>query len=305
MPIGYHLPVIVHHKAALDGQTNPPNTLEAIDACLTAGAPVIEIDATALADGDYLLVHDYLLETETTGLGLVAACTEEEARDLFVRSQHGPEYHVPLLSDVVHLFTARGGSSRLQIDFKSLLPFTNDEPLRRLIRIIAPLGDRVIVSSIADWQLRKLRTLAPDLPLGLDIQFYLDWRPPDETPDAHAFPQHYGAYGYYDDHPIALGRIWSTADYLRDRCGMLLGLVPKVSAFYVRHQMLAQSLEDGFNWVDMLHAAGIQLDAWTMDIGRPSAEANLRPLVQSGVDMITTNTPRAMEAALESIEQTP
>src|SRR5258707_14180987 len=72
-------PVIVHHMAALDGQPFPPNSLEAIKACLDAKASFIEIDVTALADEDYLLVHDPILESETTGNGPVGTFTAEGA----------------------------------------------------------------------------------------------------------------------------------------------------------------------------------------------------------------------------------
>lgn len=292
-------PLIVHHKAALDGQAYLPNTLEAVGACLAADAPVIEIDATALQADDYLLVHDEMLETETTGSGPVAACSLAQARGLYVRDQAGRSpYHAAILSDVVQLFQTHGGTSRLQVDYKNLLPFPDDEPLRRLVEIIEPLGGRVIVSSIADWQLRKLRRLAPNLALGLDIQFYLDCRLPNEPADPRAYPKRLGAYGYWDDHPIALGRVWPSADYLRDRCGMLLGLVPGVSAFYVHHHLLAQSLKDGFNWAEMLHQANVQLDAWTLDIGNRDAEDHLPALVKAGVDMMTTNTPLALSARL-------
>lgn len=295
------LPAIVHHMAALNGHGFPPNTLEAIDACLSAGAQIIEIDATALRADDYLLVHDENLEAETTGSGPVGTCSVAQARELYVRNQSGRSaYHAALLSDVVRLFLSRGGASRLQIDYKNLFPFADDEPLHRLIKLIEPLGERVVVSSIADWQLRKLRWLAPDLPLGLDIQFYLDWRLPGEPTDPRAFPRYHSAYGYWDDHPLALGRIWPTADYLRDRCGMLLGLVPGVSVFYVRHHLLAQSLKDGFNWATMLHQSNVQLDAWTLDIGDPMAETHLKLLVASGVDMITTNTPLELAAKLNA-----
>lgn len=301
MPIRTRLPIIVHHKASLDGHGAFPNSLQAVDACLSACAQVIEIDATALADGDYLLVHDYRLESETTGYGLVSACTELSARELKVRSPFGSGDRVALLSDVVSLMVAHGGLSRLQVDLKSVLPFADDEPLRRLIRIITPLGDRVTVSSIADWQLRKLRILAPELPLGLDIQFYLDWRPTAEGDDLDSYPHHRGAYGFLDDHPLSLRHIWATADYLRDRCAVLLGLVPHVQSFYVRHQMLLQSLEGGFNWAAALHQAGVQLDAWTLDADTPNIDAIVRTLIAEGVDMITTNTPVALAARIRSL----
>jgi glycerophosphoryl diester phosphodiesterase len=281
--------------AALDGSPHPPNSLEAIHACLDAGAAVIEIDATALGEGDYLLVHDPMLEAETTGAGEVGACTIAQALDLrFVVNGIATQTRVPLLSDVVPMLWAHPHPARLQIDFKNMVPFSDDEPLRRLVRMIEPLGERVIVSSGADWQLRKLRRLAPWLDLGFDVQFYIDWQPAGKLRDPREYPKALGAYGYYDDHPIASQRFWPTADYLRDRCGALIGLVPQVSTFYINHKLIAQSLEDGFNWAAMLHGHGIRLDAWTMDAGNPIAERNASRLIEAGVDLFTTNTPRAL-----------
>ena len=65
----------------------PPNSLEAVQASLEAGARCIEMDVTALADSDYLLVHDPELESETSGRGLVAECSAEQARGLMIKHQ--------------------------------------------------------------------------------------------------------------------------------------------------------------------------------------------------------------------------
>jgi glycerophosphoryl diester phosphodiesterase len=177
-----------------------------------------------------------------------------------------------------------------------MIPLGSDEPLQRLLTIIEPLQKRVIVSTGADWQLRKLRQFAPWLDLGFDIGFYLDFREPSGHP--LDFPHSKGAYGYLDDHPTALMKLWTTADYLADRCGAFVGLVPGVSVFYISYKLLIQSLDDGFNWAEVLHAAGIKLDAWTVDVGNPYAESSLPRLVESGVDFLTTNTPQALAALL-------
>src|SRR5207244_227632 len=140
-------------------------------------------------------------------------------------------HHAALLSDVVPLFASHAGASRLQLDFKNEVPFAEDEPLWRLLDFIEPLGERVLVSTGADWQLRKLRRLAPWLMLGFDIMHYVDWQPAHKPRSPHALPRRLGAYGYYDDHLIASKRIWSVPEYLLDRCERLLGLVPDVSAF--------------------------------------------------------------------------
>ncbi len=199
----------------------------------------------------------------------------------------------------MQLFQNSRAHTRLQLDFKNVIPLPNDEPLHRLIKLIEPLGERVIVSSGADWQLRKLRKIAPRLMLGFDAMWYIDWQPERKTRDPRTFPKRRGAYGYYDDHMLATERHWTVAEYLQDRCESLMALVPDVSAFYLEYPLIAQSLEDGFNWAESLHARGIKLDAWTLDVTNPIAVENAAKLLQAGVDMFTTNTPRALARLLD------
>ncbi|MBN8595786.1 MAG: hypothetical protein J0M33_28795 [Anaerolineae bacterium] len=283
-------PLIVHHMAA-PHDLYPRNSLEAIRTCLEQQAAFVEVDITALRADDYLLVHDPVLEHETNGSGPVGESTVESARQLTYKST---AYSVALLSDVVHPFLDQAGQTRLQLDFKNVLPMTEDEPLRRLVRLIEPLGERVIVSSGADWHLRRLRKLAPWLDLGFDVHFYIDWRAADETIDPQVPPFHSGAYSYWDDHILARRRYWSTAEYLSERCNNLVDSVPGISTFYIDHKLIAQSLDDGFNWAEALHARSIKLDAWTLDMGNPVAEINARRLHAAGVDQFTSNTPIAL-----------
>jgi glycerophosphoryl diester phosphodiesterase len=295
-------PIIVHHMAALDGK-HPPNSLEAIRACLERGAVLIEIDITALANDDYLLVHDPVLESETTGVGAVGKVTVEQVRSLFIKSNNAPTLsRVTLLSEVVSLFMEYKTPTRLQLDYKDVLPFADDEPLRRLLKLIEPLGERVIVTSNADWQLRRLRKLAPWLDLGFEIQLYLK---PDDTVDPRVPPFRLGAYGYWDDHILATQRIWSTADYLAERCEILTTLVEPISTFYIDHKLLAQSLDDGFNWAEALHSYGIKLDAWTLDADNALAVRHASRLLDAGVDQFTTNTPEELRQMLKQSRSQP
>lgn len=291
-------PLIVHHKAALDGQY-PPNSLEAIHACLEANAPFIEVDIVALEVGDYALVHDDVLEHETTGNGAVAATHPEQLEAVFyLMDGAASPYRVALLSQVVQAFLRTGGETRLQLDFKNVLPFADDEPIQRLVDMIAPLGDRVIVSSGADWQLRRMRRYAPWLDLGLDVHFYIDWRAPNEPADPRIPPYRQGAYGYWDDHPLATQRFYSMSDYLTDRCATLATLVPGCSTFYIDYKMVMQSLKDGFNWAEACHAHNIKLDIWTLDVHDEHRRGIALRLREIGVDFFTTNTPLELGAVL-------
>lgn len=291
--------LIAHHMGALDGWPHPANTLEAIEASLRDGADIIEIDATALADHDYLLVHDPVLESETTGTGEVGALSSAAARTLRVKWRGAATDHaVPQLRDVVALFLRHPGHTQLQIDFKNAVPFASDEPLQRLADIVAPLGERVIVSSGADWQMRRLRRFAPRLRLGYDIMWAIDWSAQPETRDPRELPKTVGAYGYLDDHPIAARRIWSTAVYLENRIEALLGLVPDVKVFYVRWSFILRCHADGFDLPAFLHARGIAIDAWTLDVGRPGHAEACLALRALGVDFYKTNTPHAVRDLL-------
>ena len=286
-------PLIVHHMAALDGSPYPQNSLEAIQACLEVKAAFIEIDVTALAADDYLLVHDDLLEHETNGVGAVGTATPDTVRSLFIKTRTGAvtSYHPPLLSQVVALFAQYPGASRLQIDFKNVLPMADDEPLRRFIQLIEPLGSRVLVSSGADWQLRWMHQHAPWLDLGFDVGFYLDYGTGERDPRQP--PYALGAYGYYDDHILAKQKLVSTAQYLAERCEIMRLMTPGMSVWYVDHHLITHALEEGFNIGDWLHQADLKLDAWTLDVGRVP-DANLLQLREAGIDQFTTNTPMAL-----------
>ncbi|MFN8528878.1 MAG: glycerophosphodiester phosphodiesterase [Anaerolineae bacterium] len=287
--------------AALDSGHYPPNSLEAIRACLEAAAPLIEIDATALASSDYLLVHDSVLQNETTGDGEVSAASPEQAKTLYLRHRGEPiPYHPALLSEVVAMFLQYGGQSRLQIDFKNVYPMPHEEPLRRLIALIEPLGSRVQVSTGADWHLRAMHRLAPWLDLGFDIGFYIDYRTQPADPRKPPFRE--GAYHYHDDHLLALQKLVPVQQYLTERCEILYRLVPEVSTWYVNYHLIAQCLQDGFTMASWLHDKGIKLGAWTLDADNASIHAQIASLKAAGVDQFTTNTPIALTQILKDSE---
>lgn len=291
---------IVNHKAALDNSPYPPNSLEAIRACLEADAAFIEIDIVALAADDYILLHDQTFDAETNSTGFVNQRLPKDTQDLRIRHEDQlTAYRPPLLSEVVELFLSHGGSSRLQLDYKDVYPRNDkDEALLRLIRLIEPLGDRVLVSSGADWHLRRLHKLADWVDLGFDIGYYLDYRP--RGSDERMPPYRLGSYGYHDDHLLAAQPSkLSSADYLAYRCEDLLTSVPTASIWYVHHVLLTQMLADGFNLAPLLREHGVRLDAWTMDITNPVAATTAPALRDAGVDQFTSNTPDALAAHLK------
>src|SRR5215207_5980427 len=63
----------------------PENSLDALAACLAAPVARAEIDVEMLADRDFLIYHDHMLDRGTTGSGPVASLTSDAARALRLR----------------------------------------------------------------------------------------------------------------------------------------------------------------------------------------------------------------------------
>jgi glycerophosphoryl diester phosphodiesterase len=200
-----------------------------------------------------------------------------------------------LLSQAVALVRDYPHLQELQLDLKPHAPLTS-AVLENLLRWIEPVKDQIRVTSVADWALRRLRELDPDLSLGFDPLLYLDVETGEER---HAPPFRVGAYGYRDDHPLST-RVWGApADYLAARAEALWVQAPAGTAWYIRASILDQILHHGFDWIAHLHARGAEVDAWTLDAGKPGHIERTRRLVAAGIDRVTTNDAPRLAAALE------
>lgn len=279
--------VLIHHMANRDHE-HPPGTLAALRACLEAGARLIEIDISLLADNQFALLHGPLLEHETTGSGTIRDHTTEQVREL--RHLHQGKVTgvaVGLLPEAVKLLRHYPGSVELQLDLKPDVYFP-DAVLSQLVTRLQPVKDRVRVTSPSDWALRRLRALDSDLPLGFDPLLYLE-ADLGKNREPGTPPFRRGAYGYWDDHPLASRRWGSAADYLAARAEALYAQVPTGMIWYIHAGLLGKGLDDGFDWIAYLHRYNAQVDAWTLDAHRPEHVALAQRLIAQGVDRITTN----------------
>jgi glycerophosphoryl diester phosphodiesterase len=290
--------LLVHHMANRD-HNHPPGSLPAMQACLEAGAQAVEIDISLLADGQFALLHGPFLEDETTASGPIGALTAEQIQTVHYVVQ-GEVTRVPvgLLSEAVDLLGQYGHAVELQLDLKPDV-YSSDRVLSRLIASLEPVKERVRVTSPSDWALRRLHALDPDLPLGFDPLLYLEIDY-GEAKDPGVPPFRQGAYGYWDDHPLATRRWGPAADYLAARAEALWAQAPMGGIWYIDAELLAHALDDGFDWIAYLHAREVEVDAWTLDAGRPGRVALARRLVTAGVGRITTNTAPALSQALDA-----
>ncbi len=287
---------LIHHGASR-GHGLPPSSLAAVEACLAARARVVEVDLNLTADGDFVLLHGPLLEDETTGSGPIQARTAAELSRLrhLWRSQV-TGLHVGLLGQALELLAAHPYPVEVQLDTK---PDGLSDPavMASLVQRLQPVKHRVRLSSEADWLVRRLQALDPDLPLGFDPLLYLE-QLDDEWGERDHAPFRLGAYGYLDDHPLASRRWGSAADYLAARAEALCAQAPGVGMWYIRARVLAHALDDGFDWIAYLHGRGTRVTSWTLDPDNPASVALARRLAGQGVDRITTNDPEGMARAL-------
>ena len=282
--------LLILHAANLDHQL-PPGSLAGLELSLKAGINRIEVDAIPIKDGDFALLHDPKLENVSEVSGLVAEQTAAFVQE--VKYKDSP-YYLGTLSQAVVLLQENPVDGFLQLDLKPYASLT-PETLRNLVNWIKPVQHSVMVSSVADWALRVLHKMAPDLLLGFDPLLYLDLV--EEEPREEGIPPfRVGAFGYLDDHPLAVQRWGKLSDYFEARAETLLQQMPAGITWFINAQLLDEAMDAGFNWIKYLQEAGNTVDAWTLDLDR--LDLALR-MAESGVDYITTNQLAEMAARLK------
>lgn len=279
------------HQCVWSGEY-PGNSLPAILECYRAHVARAEIDIAILRDSDFLVVHDIDLSSATDGHGLVSATSRGEATRLHL-AEDGvvSSAHPSLLSEVVDAIVDEPYPTLLELDLKDWKPW----PWRRIEELahsLQPVKARVTFGGGADWNLRRLFEVEPELRMGFTITDYLDWLP------ASCSSRPRNAYGYLDDHPLGRERLGSTRDYLWDRVSALVQLVPGARDIHVRLHAAERMREDGLSdLAELLHARGMLLDVWTLNAGSPGWREHLGAALEVGADVITTETPRELARA--------
>jgi glycerophosphoryl diester phosphodiesterase len=274
----------------------PANSLPAIQECYRARVARAEIDLAMLRDADFLVIHDLNLAAATDGQGRVDETTRSQAERLHLAHSGAISAERPaVLSDVAAAIAREPYPTLLELDLKDFKPWPWPR-VEELARLLQPIKDRITFGGGADWNLRRLHAVDPSMPMGFTISEYLDWVPEEQRPDA--VPGVRGAYGYLDAHPLARERLGSVPDYLRDRLGAILGLVPGARDIHIRLQAFERMLDDGLTDLpDLLHAQGMLLDVWTLNAGTRNWRERLTRALDAGVDVITTETPRELALA--------
>jgi len=274
------------HRCLWSGAYSENSPL-AIEECGRENVLRTEIDLRLLRDGEFVLFHDDRFDRVTDGRGLVRDATAAEATH--ARFEDGS--HPLLFADAVALIAANEYPKRIELDLKDVAPYTLSQA-EALVRAVQPIKERAHFSCPADWNLRRLLRVDSTLDVSLNPHSYID------TEDEPGLGLPIGAYGYRDAHPLASTRLTTTAEYLRDRFGGIMRLVPGASEAHLRLAMFERMLDDGVvDVADIFHELGIKVDVWTLDAGMPRWRERFERLVDAGVDIVTTNTARSLAAA--------
>ena len=274
------------HRCRWSGD-HPDNSLAAIGECLAVGVARAEFDLRMLCDADFALLHDDAIRRPD---GSGAAARTVSAADLLAT----PAGSRPaLLSEAVSMLRDSPGATVFEIDLKDDFEW----PWRRVAELremLDPVRDRIVVAGCEDRTLRRLAKVAPEVQLGFNPAYHLDWVP--EGAEGSLSPPR-RASGYLDaeaDGP----RSTTKAEHLRRRLAEVLALIPQARELHLRLLAFERMLDDGFaELAELVHGAGMLLDVWTLDAGTPDWRRRMARAVAAGADMITTNTPARLAEA--------
>jgi glycerophosphoryl diester phosphodiesterase len=276
------------HRATLSGR-HVPNSLPAVDECVAAGAPRLEIDVRFLADDAMVIFHDGILDHETTGTGKVDALGRAAAAALRYREDE----RVPLcfLEDVVDRM--RGSNTMLQVDLKLMRPITPARA-RSLEAALQPVRSYVLVGSQAHWNLRRMR----GLPLALDPT--LQWHS-ERGRHGNVLPRTLGSHGLWDDSPLATNPHVSATEYIESRAEDINGLLPAAVEWMVDIATIEHIRGLGVELGELLGRRGVSLAAWTLRGAEQDPAGLLARLYGSGVRTVITDIPLAAADAAATL----
>ncbi len=219
----------------------PENTLSAVKAGVSAGAPFVEIDIRLTSDGVPVLMHDGSLDRTTDGAGRVGERDWEYVRNLDAGGRFSDEFKgepVPQLGAVLEYM--KGTSSTLVIEVKSPDDYHGiGDVLADYLRKYGMEKGVIVISFDAGW-VEEFGRLMPGPALGALYVYPLGVPPSDRVRYVSVFwPAYvldptlawrlkragYSVWAWNIDNPyIARFLAWKGVDgIVLDRPGMLRG----------------------------------------------------------------------------------
>lgn len=155
-------PLLVGHRGAMD--VAPENTMPALEAGVTGGADILELDVQLTADQQVILFHDADLAQKTAAAGAINEHTADFLQTLDVGSYFHEKFagtRMPLLEEV--LVWAKGRVA-LMIELKQG-PFFDPALDEAVVDLVENQGmvDEVILTSFDQFALHRVKARNPQI----------------------------------------------------------------------------------------------------------------------------------------------
>jgi glycerophosphoryl diester phosphodiesterase len=186
------IPLLLGHRGA--SAYTPENTLVAFRRALELGADGFELDVTLSADGVPVVIHDDTVERTTDGQGRVDRLTLAQLKQLDAgyRAKFGAEFAGEPIPTLAEVLAGLGQRALINVELKK-----DPSPDRKLAETVVALirehgvAERVVVSSFYYDNLRRVKAIAPPLPVGLlyspdePLRMLRAWLRPGVHAEAH------------------------------------------------------------------------------------------------------------------------
>ncbi|MDS7594825.1 glycerophosphodiester phosphodiesterase family protein [Agrobacterium tumefaciens] len=253
--------------------TDPVFTAARITEAMRLGASV-EVDLVVHGDHGFAVLHDLMLERETTGHGKVRETSAAALRELHLRGNDGEAItdRVLLLEDLRTLLSREGvhPDALLQLDYKEDLEALTPQAIANFGKSAAPIAASLILSGGGFDAIQALAKAAPGIATGYDP-----------------------CYGE------SLARLKATGDY-HTFIEQALQTAPDARMIYLDYRIVLAAEDAGFDLIAPVHAAGRRVDAWTINHITPQTILQVERLLKLKVDQITTDDPEGLAKAFSS-----
>jgi glycerophosphoryl diester phosphodiesterase len=158
--------LIIAHRGA--SALAPENTMAAFRAALEMKADAIELDAKLSADGVIVVHHDSTLDRTTSGSGPLRSLSAEELRALDAGSSFGAAFAGERIPTLEEVFQELGESLLINVELTNYATPLDDLPERAVSLVRGyRLEERVLFSSFNPIAIRRTKSIAPEIPIGL------------------------------------------------------------------------------------------------------------------------------------------
>lgn len=239
----------------------------------------VEVDLQRHGNGGFAILHDLMLDRETSGTGPVVALGVNELRNLKLRDNDGHVGPEPLmlLEDLTALLADQppDPDARLQLDLKNGADELEQRDVEAFMDAVLPVADHIVLSGGDAEAVSRLADGVADLNVGFDP--------------------------CYDAQLLDLAKRKARDRFVEE----VISAIPRAGMIYLHHRLVCDVADEGFDLIGAFHSEGKTIDAYTIGRATPETLPILHRLIQLGVDQITTDDPEGVAAAFAERFQPP